>query len=193
MKFQLDIPEVRIHKQIRYTDKILLSGSCFTEHMADRLEQHLFSIVSNPNGILFNPLSVADSLTGYLSGRQYTKEDLFRLNELWNSWDHHTRFSHTDATSALAAINMAQQHATEMILQADWVMITLGSAFQYYLKEDKKPVANNHRAPGQWFEKRLLAINVITEALSAMLQQLKQKNPKANVLFTRRCHGKQQK
>lgn len=184
MKFQLEINIAGLPAPIRYTDNILLVGSCFTEHMADRLSQHRFRVLSNPHGILFNPLSVANSLDSYLNGKLYTEGDLFYLNELWNSWEHHTRFSDIDSAKALQQINEAQAAAGGMIEKADWIMITLGSAFQYYLKDGDKPVANNHRAPGQWFEKKLLTIAEISEALSITLRLLQQKNPKAKVLFT---------
>lgn len=184
MKFQLDINIPSIPQSIRYSDQILLIGSCFTEHIADRLAQHRFSICSNPNGILFNPLSVAQSLKGYLHQKRYDKKDLFYLNELWNSWDHHTRFSDVYVDKALDNINREQEEASLIIEKADWVMITLGSAFQYYLKEGNIAVANNHRAPGQWFEKRLLDIETIVSALSETLTLLHEKNPKAQVLFT---------
>lgn len=169
---------------IGYTDAVLLTGSCFTEHISDRLAQHKFDVLSNPHGILFNPLSVASSLNSYLDNKQYTKEDLFQLNELWNSWDHHTRFSNIDADAALAGINASQQEAGTFIRKAKWVIITLGSAFQYYLKDSGKPVANNHRAPAQWFEKRLLDIDVINGELDATLQRLFSVNPDVQVLFT---------
>lgn len=178
----IDIPQ--LPRPITYTDKVLLVGSCFTEHISDRLQQHKFGVVSNPNGILFNPLSVASAIDGYIDGRQYSKGELFYLNELWNSWDHHTRFSDIDADAAVKGINESQKRAAECIQTADWVIITLGSAFQYYLKETGLPVSNNHRAPGQWFEKRLLTIDEIVAATSATLQKLFSINPSANVLFT---------
>ncbi|MDI9319112.1 MAG: GSCFA domain-containing protein [Phycisphaerales bacterium] len=184
MKFQLDINIPSIPQSIRYSDQILLIGSCFTEHIADRLAQHRFSICSNPNGILFNPLSVAHSLKGYTHRKRYDKKDLFYLNELWNSWNHHTQFSDIDVDKALDNINRKQEEASLITEKADWVMITLGSAFQYYLKAENKAVANNHRAPSQWFEKRLLEIEVIVSALSETLTLLHEKNPKAQVLFT---------
>ncbi len=177
-----DVPQ--LPKPITYRDRILLIGSCFTEHISDRLEQHKFKVMANPHGILFNPLSVADSVNSYLSARTYGSDDLFYLNELWNSWDHHTRFSHIDQAAALDTINKSQATATAFIHNADWVIITLGSAFQYYLKESGKAVANNHRAPAQWFEKRLLSIEDITGALSSMIQKLYATNPFCNVLFT---------
>jgi len=182
LSLSLDVPA--LPRPLIYSDNILLIGSCFTEHIADRLLQHKFRVLQNPHGILFNPLSVAQCIEGYIDGKLYSEQDLFQLNELWNSWDHHTRFSHTDKEAALAGINHSQAEATAFIHKADWVIITLGSAFQYYLKENGKHVANNHRAPAQWFEKRLLPINEITEALAATIEKLKAANPFAHVLFT---------
>ncbi len=178
----LDVPP--LPKPVTYTDNILLTGSCFTEHISDRLQQHKFKVLSNPHGILFNPLSVADSINGYLADKRYEQEDIFQLNELWNSWDHHTRFSNIDADAALQGINRSQENAGSFIRKADWVVITLGSAFQYYLRESGKPVGNNHRAPAQWFEKRLLTTDEIIGALSGTLKNLFEANPFVQVLFT---------
>jgi hypothetical protein len=184
MQFMLTLDIPPLPKPITYTDNILLVGSCFTEHIADRLKQHKFRECANPHGILFNPLSVADSLNGYLAEKQYAEDELFYLNELWNSWNHHTRFSNIDKGAALSGINQSQAHAAGFIKKADWVMITLGSAFQYYLKENGKPVANNHRAPAQWFEKKLLPVEDIIKALGNTLQSLFEANPFVQVLFT---------
>jgi hypothetical protein len=182
LTLSIDIPP--LPQPIKRSDSLLLLGSCFTENMADRLQQHKFKVVSNPHGILFNPLSVANSLNSYLEEKLYTTADLFFLNELWNSWAHHTRFSHTEPETALAQMNAAQKEAIGFVRQANWVVITLGSAFQYYLKKEAIPVANNHRAPGQWFEKKLLEIDDIVAALGAVLQQLFSLNPQVQVLFT---------
>ncbi len=184
MQFSLSLDIPSLPRPLLYSDNILLIGSCFTEHISDRLQQHKFNVLSNPHGILFNPLSVADSLNSYLGNKQYQASDLFYLNELWNSWDHHTRFSNIDMAAAFKTINESQQSASVFIRKADWVIITLGSAFQYYLKETNAPVANNHRAPAQWFEKRLLETSEIIHALDATILKLKEANSFAQVLFT---------
>lgn len=182
LMLQPDIPVLK--RPLGYTDHILLCGSCFTEHIADRLSQYRFNCLSNPNGILFNPLSVADSINGYLADRQYTEADLFYLNELWNCWDHHTRFSDFTQEAALQRINAAQAAASAFIKKADVIIITLGSAFQYFLTADGRPVSNNHRAPAQWFEKRLLTIETINMAWEQTMSQLQAANPGAWVIFT---------
>ena len=184
MQSMLPIVIPQLSRPIAYTDNILLIGSCFTEHISDRLQQHKFNVLPNQHGILFNPLSVAMSLNSYIDEKQYDPSDLFFLNELWNSWDHHTRFSDINKNIALAGINRSQADAAKFIKEADWVIITLGSSFQYYLLETGMPVANNHRAPAQWFEKRLLSIESITEALTVSLNKLFTASPTCNVLFT---------
>ncbi|MBA3828821.1 MAG: GSCFA domain-containing protein [Taibaiella sp.] len=184
MQFQLPLDIERLPTPITYKDKILLTGSCFTEHISGRLAQYKFNVLANPNGILFNPMSVAESIDSYLDGRVYEPQDLFPLNELWNSWQHHTRFSHIDKTEALNNINTAQKEAAAFVKSADKIIITLGSAFQYYLKEGNKGVANNHRGPAQWFHKTLLSIDTIVNALGNTLQKLSTANPYATVIFT---------
>jgi len=184
MQFMLSPDVPPLSRPLTYSDRILLIGSCFTEHISDRLAQHKFQVLQNPHGILFNPLSVAQSLNSYMDRQLYAADDLFLLNELWNSWDHHTRFSHVNQEAALMGINASQAAAASFIKQADVVIVTLGSAFQYYLKENGRHVANNHRAPAQWFEKRLLPIAEIVAALHDTIQRLHEYNPHAQVIFT---------
>lgn len=184
MQLTLDLNIPALPKRISYTDQIFLIGSCFSENMYEKLAHHKFQVLSNPHGILFNPLSVAQSLDSYIDGRMYEAGDLFLLNELWNSWDHHTRFSDVSQEEALRKINDSQAQAARAIREANYVIITLGSAFQYYLKENGRHVANNHRAPGQWFEKRLLPISEIITALNHTLQNLVAANPEVQLIFT---------
>lgn len=179
---RLHIPPLQ--QPIGYGDRILTIGSCFTEHMAGRLSAHKFSVLNNPHGILFNPLSVADALDSYVEDRRYGADDLFLLNELWNSWAHHSRFSQLSKDAALAGINAAQESASSFVRSADWVMVTLGTAFQYFLQDGGAPVANNHRAPAQWFEKRLLDIDLIVETWTSTLSALRRINPAVRVLIT---------
>ena len=93
MEFMLDIQLPKAAKTITHQHKILSIGSCFTEHIAGALKELKFDVLQNPNGILFDPASVCSSLLSYVNNKQYSKEDLFQLNELWQSWQHHSRFS----------------------------------------------------------------------------------------------------
>lgn len=188
MDFMLDVPIVSPEQRIKYGDKLLLTGSCFTEHIGNSLASLKFEILQNPNGILFDPRSVTDSLLSYIQNRQYKNSDLFVMNELWHSWQHHSIFSHPDPELALAKINERLREAHLFLQQADWLLITLGSSFAYFLQEPsasfKGGVANCHRAPAQWFDKRLMTIEETTVLFDNCLHQLLQFNPRLKIIFT---------
>ncbi|HEU4860845.1 MAG TPA: GSCFA domain-containing protein [Chitinophagaceae bacterium] len=196
MQFQLPIQIKPPETRINYRDKILLTGSCFTEHIGNSLAELKFSVLQNPNGILFDPRSVCSSLASYINNKEYKKSDLFYLNEVWNSWQHHSRFSNINADECLRAINRSQQQAHNFIKEADWLIITLGSSFSYRLTSEFSKispnggdvegagVANCHRAPSQWFNKYLLNIDEIISQLGATCQRLKEFNPNLKIIFT---------
>ncbi|HEU5165481.1 MAG TPA: GSCFA domain-containing protein [Chitinophagaceae bacterium] len=192
MQFQLPIQIKSPEKKISYRDKILLTGSCFTEHIGNSLGELKFSVLQNPNGILFDPRSVCSSLISYIENKKYNKEHLFFLNEVWNSWEHHSRFSNINVDKCLKSINESQQQAHNYLKDADWLIITLGSSFSYRLTNEATTgglqtndgVANCHRAPSQWFSKHLLSIDETISLLDDVYHQLKQFNPRLKIIFT---------
>lgn len=195
MQFQLPINIKSPDTKITYRDKILLTGSCFTEHIGNSLQDLKFSVFQNPNGILFDPRSVCSSIISYIENKQYKKADLFLLNEVWNSWEHHSRFSNINADECLRIINESQEQAHEFLKKADWLIITLGSSFSYRLSDltpqpplqrerGSTGVANCHRAPSQWFNKHLLSIDETVSLLDTTYHRLKQFNPKLKIIFT---------
>jgi hypothetical protein len=169
---------------VRYQQGILLTGSCFTEHIGNLLIDLKFNALQNPNGILFDPVSVADSLISYIEPRTYESQDLFYLNELWQSWRHHGIFSDIDQQVVLNKINQSQQAAHSFLKKANWLIITLGSSFTYILKEQNRGVANCHRAPANWFNKKLLPIDEMLAVLDEALHRLFDFNPNLQIVFT---------
>lgn len=206
MDLMLNIDLKKLAPPISYQDKIMLIGSCFTEHIGNALEELKFSALQNPNGILFDPVSVCKSLVSYVQNKKYTEEELFQLNEVWNSWQHHSRFSNINANEAIRIINESQEKAHHFLKQADWIIITLGSSFSYRLtnsaESSKAPlsevpegtegkerssgeaVANCHRAPAQWFKKHLLEIEETVLLLKDCCDQLFTFNSKLKIIFT---------
>lgn len=184
MNFLTNIDIKPLPAPITYHHKIMLVGSCFTEHIGNNLHELKFQTLQNPNGILFEPMSVCSSLISYIQCKQYSEQDLFQYNELWQSWNHHSRFSNPDKEACLTQINQSQQKAHEFLKNAEWIIITLGSSFVYKLKETGQFVANCHKAPAQWFDKYLIPIDEQIATLDNTLHQLFHFNPKLKIIFT---------
>lgn len=194
MQFFTNINIPALSPSITYRDKILLTGSCFTEHIGNYLAEVKFNTLQNPNGILFDPVSVCSSLLSYVDNKQYNEADLFYLNESWHNWQHHSRFSNPDKNECLRMINESQTAAHEFLKTADWLIITLGSAFSYRLVADSSlhtssvaangAVANCHKAPAQQFSKHLCSIDEIISLLDNMMHRLFLFNRKLKIIFT---------
>ena len=183
MDFHLEFTPKPFDIKINHQQKLLLIGSCFTEQIGTKLSNHKFSVLSNPNGILFNPVSIWKSISYYIDNKQYSEADLFYQNECWNSWDHHSRLSNPNVAECLEKINESQSIAYSFLKNADWLLITLGSAFVYQL-ENKEVVANCHKVPTDKFVKRLLPVEDVFAGLQQMIEKLKTFNPGIKIIFT---------
>ena len=190
MEFRLEFTPKPFISKINHQHPLFLIGSCFTENIGSKLKLLKFSVLENPNGILFNPVSIVKSLNSYIDNRQYNAADLFYQNETWNSWEHHSRFSHPDKDVCLQMINESQQAAHEFLKTADWILITVGSAFVYQLQslpdlqDEKLVVANCHKVPTDKFIKRLLSPVEIETSFKAIIEKIVAFNPSVKIIFT---------
>ena len=190
MDFHLQFSPKQLSQKINHRHKLLLMGSCFTENIGDKLVAHKFSVLQNPNGILFNPVSVKQAVENYIANKVIDENDLFYLNESWHSWQHHSRFSGITKEDAVNKINISTRTAHHYLKQTDFIIITLGSAWVYELtdKADNKKIntvaANNHKAPADWFNRRLLTNEEVIHEIESIVSQLQNFNPHIKIIFT---------
>lgn len=190
MKFRFEFDIKPLSPPFTHKEKLLLIGSCFTENIGEKLKKYKFSVLENPNGILFNPVSVAEALVSYIDHVPFREKDLFQLNEGWHSWKHHSRYSGLTPQEALDKINSSTSQAHSYLKQADYLMITLGSAWIYTLTEkatNARPgsvAANNHKAPADWFYRRLMTTEEVLQVLDNVLYRSFHFNPKLKIIFT---------
>lgn len=184
MNFQLPIHIPTLLPSISYASKICLFGSCFTEHMYGFFKRHKFSVLQNSHGIIFNVKSVCKALTDVVQARAYTANDLFLLDEYYHSWFHHSAFSSLSIEQSLERINKAIQQFHEYLSSANYLIITLGSAYAYRLQDSGIYVSNNHRAPASWFDKELLTIDDMFTDLTAMQAMVRAYNPHIQFIYT---------
>ena len=76
MNFRLEFTPKPFDIKINHQQNLLLIGSCFTEQIGSKLSNHKFSVLDNPNGILFNPVSIYKSISSYINNKQYKEADL---------------------------------------------------------------------------------------------------------------------
>ncbi len=185
MVFRTQTDITSLNPRLHHSDKLLVMGSCFAEHIGARLERMKFRTITNPYGVLYNPLSIAEGLTRLVEQRLFTEEE---LNEFpdggWNTWLHHSRYSHPDKHTALATINTHLEAASHRLAEADILILTFGTAWVYRLSQTNEVVGNCHKVPERQFVRQRLTVQEIVNALEKIIHRTTEINPKLRILFT---------
>ncbi len=183
--FRTDFPAQPADFSIGHPDRVLLVGSCFTEHLGVRLEAGKIPTMVNPFGIVYNPFSIARSLERLWAGNRYfAAPELFENQGLWHSWEHHGRFSQPDRQATLDGLNAAYADAAQALRQSNRLLLTLGTADVFLLRTTEQVVANNHKMPAALFHTRRLGVDEIVDDWRPVLQKIKMEQPDLQVVLT---------
>jgi hypothetical protein len=181
---------------IRYDSKVLLMGSCFTEHISRKLQSLAYDVVINPTGIIYQSIGMMRVLKLCLSNTfEYQSKDLFEHLAKFHSFDHHGSYSHSDASEVLKRIKADLWQGRKQVQQCDFLILTFGTSWGYALRSSSDQVfdqsfeqgfiVNNcHQLPAYHFERRWLSLDEQWIACCETLDLFFQINPKAHLILT---------
>jgi len=185
MKFRTEVDIPNSETKIEIEDQIFSIGSCFATEISDLLQTGQMQTLNNPFGTIFNPFSINNSIKRLHDARYYSEEDLISFNEEVISLDHHTSFNSKFLHQTLDKINSKIEEGNRFLQNTNWVLITYGTSFIYEFLPKKKLVANCHKIPGKYFEKRLLTHLELTDSIYETIVTLKDiTKPNVQILFT---------
>ncbi len=184
MKFHLNYTPEKFPFGISHADRCFLSGSCFAENISKKMQEQGFSLFSNPNGILFNPQSILQSLDALLEQKAFDETFILEREGLFYSFLQHSSVHASSKKELIEKIHKTQSEAHAFLKTAKYLIITFGSAFVYEHKALQKVVSNCHKQPAATFEKRFLEPEAIVETYQSLIQKLKAFNPDLKIIFT---------
>lgn len=173
MKFRTEVEIKESKKKIEVEDKIFSIGSCFASEMSDLFQQGQLQTVNNPFGTIFNPFSINNSIKKLHDSEFYKEEDLIAFSDEYISLDHHTSFDTRYIHQTLNKINANIVDGNHFLQDANWVIVTYGTSFIYEFIPKQKLVANCHKIPQKFFEKRLLSQQELTDSIYDTILNLK--------------------
>lgn len=165
MKFRTEVEIKESKKKIEVEDTLFSIGSCFASEMSDLFQQGQLQTVNNPFGTIFNPFSISNSVKRLHDAKFYTGEELITFNDEFISLDHHTSFDTRYIHQTLEKINSKIEEGNSCLQNSSWVIITYGTSFVYEFVPKQKLVANCHKIPQKFFEKRLLTDQELTDSI----------------------------
>ena len=173
MKFRTEVQIPVSETALEIDDRVFSIGSCFSSEMSDLLKTGQIQTLNNPFGTIFNPYSINQAVKKLHDSQFYAEDDLIKFNEEVISLDHHSKFNSRFVHQTLDKINAEIEVGNRFLQDANWVMITYGTSFIYEFLPKKKLVANCHKIPGKYFEKRLLTHLEITDSIYETVTVLK--------------------
>lgn len=185
MKLQTQIPlEKQSKNLIDYKSNVFMVGSCFVEHIGDKLDYFKFKNFQNPLGILFHPQAIETLIGNAVKEKEYAEHDVFFHNEQWHCFDAHSSLSHVSKEKLISRLNNEMTLTVKQITESTHIIITLGTSWVYRFLENNNIVANCHKIPQKQFKKELLSVDDVFESLKKITSLIKQVNSKAKIIFT---------
>jgi len=184
MEFKTTITLPKGSFRLNHKDSILCLGSCFAESVGKQLQLSGFNCLTNPFGVLYNPLSVINALRAMQQNKSYGKEDLFEYGGLCGSFDFHSGFSGREAEEVLRGIQTACSTSSSAFKSSTCVILSFGTAWVYSLASNGLIVSNCHKLPASFFDRRRLSVEEMLEITAVFFEELFRLRPELKVLLT---------
>lgn len=165
MKFRTEVEIPVSDKRISVEDHVFSIGSCFATEISDLLAKGQIQTLNNPFGTVFNPYSLNYSLKKLHASGFYAEEDLIKYNAEIISLDHHSSFNSRFLHQTLDHINAKIEEGNSFLQNTNWVIITYGTSYIYEFLPKNKLVANCHKIPAKFFNKRFLSHLELTDSI----------------------------
>lgn len=186
VKLPLHHPTIGLHSQV------MLLGSCFADHMGQRLTELMpdKQVVVNPNGVLYNPKSMVNALRHALHRPEEEEDDLGLFQSadgLWHHWEYSTKFIATDQNQLAAQLHLIREDTHRRLHHLDVLALTFSTDTAYRLKDGEAQglvVANCHKQPAQRFEEITLDGQQLLQEWCEVLDRLFALRPHLQVVLT---------
>lgn len=172
MQFRTELHPAVSPRQIDHARPLLMLGSCFTDEVGERLIVDGFNVTANPLGPVYNPVVLSRILDRALDRRLFSVHDLVNGPRGYHCLTFASRYSGMDADSVVETVNADFGRIIRQLSEPATVILTLGSAYVFTLKETGEIVGNCHKLPGTSFCRRLLTVEEITASLQPIVTRL---------------------
>lgn len=194
MEFRTLVPLPPAGPTITPATRALVLGSCFAEHVGERLRTALGAeqCCVNPFGVLYNPVSIARALQLILAtpsgiddcSPSWVDNAIFEGRDgLWHSWLHSTHYSAATHEECRRRCTEALAEARRALDKADLLVVTFGTS-RHYALADGTVVANCHKELASRFTEHDSTVVEIVALWRPLLAKLQRLRPTLEVIFT---------
>ncbi|MVN78481.1 hypothetical protein GO988_19290 [Hymenobacter sp. HMF4947] len=182
--FRTELTIAPQERQLTRTARVLTVGSCFADTIGERLRLNKISTLVNPFGTVFQPLALAQLLRAAAGEEQDWQQHVVEARGRWQSYDFHSTIGADSPVELLQTIQDTVRRVGDFLRTTDTVVLTLGTAWAYRLRETGELVSNLHKLPADLFEKELLTADEIVNGLAEVHALVRRLNPNIRIVLT---------
>ena len=182
--FRTELTIVPATGQLPRTARVLTMGSCFADSIGSRLAANKVETLVNPFGTVFQPLALGRLLRAAAGEDVDWQQHLVEARGRWQSYDLHGSVGADSPVELLQIIQELVWRTGEFLRQADLVLLTLGTAWAYRLRETGELVSNCHKQSADLFVQELLTPDEIINNLAETHAYLRRINPELRFVLT---------
>lgn len=201
MKIQTLVEIEKYKNPISYSDKIMLTGSCFSDEIGGVLRDYRFDAMVNPFGTMYNPASVCISLLRLGAAAKlckmpleispfFTEKDIVkRPDGLYVTFFHHSSCGDYDAKHFLDKANDKLISDAEFFKNVSKIIITLGTSwvFKYIGGAAEQTITNTgmivcncHKLSAKCFRREFFSASQTEKMLHMIVKAF----PDKEIIFT---------
>ncbi|TGE10398.1 GSCFA domain-containing protein [Hymenobacter fodinae] len=182
--FRTELPLTPHPQQLPHSARVLTIGSCFSDSIGNRLADFKVATLVNPFGTVFNPVSACKLLRAAAGEDMDWQQHVVEARGRWQSYDLHATLGAESPVDLLQHIQSIVRETGVFLATADAVVLTLGTAYAYRLRETEEIISNCHKVPADKFEKELLTADEIIAAIAETHAYLRRINPRLRFILT---------
>lgn len=182
--FRTEIEKSTIDFKIDQSKPLLSIGSCFSDTIGQKLSDAKFSILVNPYGTVFNPISIFNLLNYAITESNIDESTIIERDGRFLSHELHSSLNASSKEKLMGKFHRINQAVLAQIKKAEVLFLTFGSSWVYEKKRGGNLVSNCHKVPQKEFNKRLLSLDEITSGFFDMKEKLELLNPKLRTVLT---------
>ena len=182
--FRTELPIAPATSQLPHSARVLTVGSCFADSIGLRLAANKVESLVNPFGTVFQPLALTKLLRAAAGEDVDWQQHLVEARGRWQSYDLHGSIGADSPVELLLIIQELVRRTGEFLRQADLMLLTLGTAWAYRLRETGELVSNCHKQSADLFVRELLTPDEIINNLAETHAYLRRINPELHFILT---------
>lgn len=167
---------------------MVLTGSCFSDNIGNRLAAAGWPAAVNPCGVIYNPVSMAIlyrlALTHRTLRREIIASSLTEREGRYVSWFMGSKVS--GATPEECTDNACEciDILEEALEKAEAAILTFGTSDVWLLAGTDRAVGNCHKHPASEFEKKRVSVEEMTGLWTNIIDDLRERNPDIKIILT---------